>query len=368
MKRISQLDGIRGIAILLVLIWHYIQNQIINVAQDETLLYYFARVLSLTWSGVDLFFVLSGFLITGILIENHKSDNYFTVFYIRRICRILPLYYLLLILFFSISFSRFSTKPEFSWLFYDPFPLLSYATFTQNILMGIRGDFGPQWLAITWSLAVEEQFYLFIPLLIRYVHPKRVFFVLLLIIFAAPVFRGMYPDFFTFVNTPFRADSLLSGCVLAIAVRSPMFIRLVNQHKDFLISLFIIFLCGAGVMTIRPQLFGIFNHFWLAGLYSLFILITLVFADSVFGKILSNKILVYLGTLSYGIYMFHQIVSGLLHGFIGGSVPHITTYVDLIITVVSLCLTLLLAALSYRYVELPFLKFGHRFHYISSTK
>lgn len=83
--RISQLDGVRGCAILLILIWHYFGNP-----------YKTNQIIGLFWSGVDLFFVLSGFLLTSILLENYESGNYFKVFYIRRLCRICPVYFLLL--------------------------------------------------------------------------------------------------------------------------------------------------------------------------------------------------------------------------------------------------------------------------------
>src|SRR3990167_10051651 len=91
MKKIIELDGIRGVAIALVLIWHYFATQL--WVQDGTLLYYFRYMSALTWSGVDLFFVLSGFLIGGILLDHREAGNYFRVFYIRRVCRIFPLYY-----------------------------------------------------------------------------------------------------------------------------------------------------------------------------------------------------------------------------------------------------------------------------------
>src|SRR5439155_9971915 len=99
-------------------------------------------------------------------------SNYFRVFYLRRACRILPLYFLMVALFLCFRASPMAVLPRFDWLLSHPFPSLSYATFTQNILMGLRGDFGPHWLSVSWSLAIEEQFYLFVPLLIYFV-PRR---------------------------------------------------------------------------------------------------------------------------------------------------------------------------------------------------
>ena len=99
-KRIPELDGLRGIAIALILILHYF---VVNIKADlGSTLAYFLACFRLTWSGVDLFFVLSGFLIGGILLDNRESTNYFRVFYVRRTCRIFPLYYVNLLLFFLL--------------------------------------------------------------------------------------------------------------------------------------------------------------------------------------------------------------------------------------------------------------------------
>ena len=138
MKRVSQLDGVRGIAILIVLVWHYFNCQI--VSQPRTFISYCAHATSLTWTaGVDLFFVLSGFLIGGILLDRRDTSNYFRVFYLRRVCRIFPLYFLVLAVFLALSATSIATSPSFQSLFHDPFPLWSYVTFSQNILMGMRG-------------------------------------------------------------------------------------------------------------------------------------------------------------------------------------------------------------------------------------
>ena len=96
-ERILELDGIRGVAILLVVLYHYVAVPI--PADASAGLLFVRQLFSNNWSGVDLFFVLSGFLITGILIDHRNTRHYFKVFYIRRISRIFPLYYLFLSLF-----------------------------------------------------------------------------------------------------------------------------------------------------------------------------------------------------------------------------------------------------------------------------
>jgi peptidoglycan/LPS O-acetylase OafA/YrhL len=92
-SRLPELDGVRGIAILMVLVWHYAVYEF--QPEPGSIGAYALACLRLSWSGVDLFFVLSGFLIGGILIDNQQSNNYFKVFYVRRVCRIFPLYFFL---------------------------------------------------------------------------------------------------------------------------------------------------------------------------------------------------------------------------------------------------------------------------------
>src|SRR5712692_10605079 len=205
-------------AILLVLIWHYVVVQ-------QTTVGVFNRVFLLSWSGVDLFFVLSGFLIGGILMDHRQAANYFQVFYVRRICRIMPLYFLWIFLFVVFGIVVPLRNEALSWLFAQPLPLWSYTTFTQNIVMA-RAGLGPNWLGITWSLAVEEQFYLALPLMIRAIPPRRLPLVLMTLIVAAPILRiiliarygaqGYLPGY---VLTPCRADALLLGVLCAYVMR-----------------------------------------------------------------------------------------------------------------------------------------------------
>ena len=372
MKRISQLDGIRGIAILLVLIYHYFCGQI--VIHHPGLLSRLNLALSLSWSGVDLFFVLSGFLIAGILLDHRDAPNYFRVFYIRRVCRIFPLYFLLLALFICLSATRLSTSPSFQWLFHNPMPLWSYASFTQNIFMGIRGDFGAHFLGVTWSLAVEEQFYLFVPFLIYFLPRRALLGVFFLAVLGAPMLRHFHAgleEMNALVNTPWRSDSLLSGAALAVLVRSRAFVAAVQNHRQFLHASFIALLAGAAILTSRPNVLRDvhhlwFDHLWLACLYTLFILIAYLDTAPALVGLLQSRVLVWFGRLSYGIYMFHEAMVGLLHGFFRHDEPHIRNPADAAITLLALALTLLLAALSFRFFESPILRMGQRFQYASN--
>src|ERR671933_724528 len=130
--RYPELDGLRGIAILMVVAWHYNLGPFL--------------------SGVDLFFVLSGFLLGGILLDKKEAPNYFKAFYARRVCRIFPLYFVCLLVFVILV-----AVPVLGWLLFgdsirlllgDPIPLWSYMTFTQNFAMAQLGGWGNPWLFV----------------------------------------------------------------------------------------------------------------------------------------------------------------------------------------------------------------------------
>jgi peptidoglycan/LPS O-acetylase OafA/YrhL len=264
--RMPELDGLRGIAIFLVLIWHYALGTF--VLEPGSTAAYALACLRLTWSGVDLFFVLSGFLIGGILIDNQKSNNYFKVFYARRVCRIFPLYFYWLLLFCGLLFTaHLLFLPNLAWLLADPvkmaanpanlelppdpLPLWSYATFSQNFLMTYRNTMGPNWMGITWSLAVEEQFYCALPFIIRYLEPRKLPWFLVGFILAAPLLRVSLSFSFSsgplaaYVLTPCRADALLLGALCAWVVRQQQIAQLLADHTKALYAAFVILLLGA---------------------------------------------------------------------------------------------------------------------------
>jgi peptidoglycan/LPS O-acetylase OafA/YrhL len=219
--RLPELDGLRGIAILLVLIFHGVSEQHFASSFLSRL-----RVVGrMGWTGVDLFFVLSGFLIGGILLDVRQSSSYFKTFYARRAYRILPVYFVVLAL-FSLRFF-FPVAGPLGGFSQSPVPWFSYLTFTQNIWMMLVGSLGAGTLAATWSLAVEEQFYLSAPLVVRKISGSRLALVLLAVIAAAPVLRtaiylgaahGRIADY---ILMPCRADALSCGMLCAWMARTP---------------------------------------------------------------------------------------------------------------------------------------------------
>lgn len=190
--RIPALDGLRGIAILLVLICHLLAQ----LKSNSGIFRYAVVAGRLTWSGVDLFFVLSGFLIGGILLDARSSPRYYTTFYARRAFRILPIYAVLLAL-CSLRYLPFHWLPASLGTFSPvEIPWIAYLTFTQNLWMARLADLGLGTLSPTWSLTVEEQFYLTMPVIVRKIPRAKLATVLLSVILGVPVLRVFIHHFF----------------------------------------------------------------------------------------------------------------------------------------------------------------------------
>ena len=152
--RVPELDGVRGLAMSLVLVWHYLVGQV--QSEPGSPVAYAMRTLSFTWAGVDRFFVLSGFLIGGILMDNAGAPHFFRSFFVRRAARIIPLYLVVLMLFgCAVAVGADSFGPGFLWLFHDPLPFWTYATYTQNCAMALSGAFGPAPLPVSDPLALR---------------------------------------------------------------------------------------------------------------------------------------------------------------------------------------------------------------------
>src|SRR5438552_4153503 len=213
-SRIPQLDGIRGVAILLVIMVH-----VSDKYPSLHLQYLFGN----GWMGVDLFFVLSGFLITGILVDTKQSDDYFKNFYARRCLRIWPLYYS--VLFFMFVVVPFLRPSEAHTIFERSSPWWSFPLYLQNFLVPIPASAAGA-LGVTWSLAIEEQFYLVWPIIVRSCSNVVLRRIAISVICLSPVLRLFLSSMgvILYSNTFSRLDGLMAGAVLAIVVRSVDFV------------------------------------------------------------------------------------------------------------------------------------------------
>lgn len=338
-RRIPELDGIRGIAIGMVLLHHYFLNPI--KAHPDTLWSYLQAAGRLTWSGVDLFFVLSGFLIGGILLDARGSSNYFSVFYKRRLFRIVPAYAVVL----AAVFALFQLGHwRFDFMNNGPLPWAPYLFFLQNFWITAKLSFGIWSLGLTWSLAVEEQFYLTLPLLVRFLRPNRLLAVIAAGIVVAPVLRIFVHVFWqaryrygSYVLMPCRADALLMGVLGAFALRDRHCRSFIEKKSRSLQYVLLPLAVGFIVLTIFSEWHsGIIIYTagltWLAAFYLFVLLNALINRQSWIGRYLRWRWLGWLGSIAYSTYLSHEAIRGVLFALFFGGVPKLWTVQVVLVT------------------------------------
>lgn len=314
------LDGLRGIAILAVMVFHF--SLFSNIAASTSATFLWHSIAGVGWVGVDLFFVLSGFLITGILYDSKSSVTYFRVFYTRRVLRIFPLYYAVLALFFLVlpllapgSQAVRDNATDQVW----------YWTHLANVQIALRGDWAAisPYLAHFWSLAVEEQFYMVWPLIVLFLSGRQLVrfcagimvFSLLLRIFLFASGANVA----AFVLTPARMDTLAFGAVLAIAFRDRSLYSQLRSWALPIAKTSLVVLCSIalwrGGLDKEDIITGTVGFSALGALFTIAIFFAVKTTPaSRYSALLTSNSLRFFGKYSYALYVFHQPVALVLTG------------------------------------------------------
>ena len=315
---ILPLDGLRGAGMLSVLLFHAFFDSNYPAAPGSFQAF-FIRFTSLGAAGMTMFFSLSGFLITGILLDSVEKPNYWKNFYVRRALRILPAYLLMLAI---LKLGHFV-----SWRF-----VLACLLYIGNMarLVGARS----QEYGVMWTLAVEEQFYLIWPLFVRYVSRRKLLWITLAGVVLTPFFRLALAShgIETFLNTPSNVDCIVSGALLAILLREGTIHRgnvrtiyrwLALISSILLLPVLITALHGFSGRT-ATVLMASFKQPPILGLFAAFALWA-VARHRKDGPPPSRtlRFFVFFGDISYGLYLVHQLVFRLYdkytaHSFLGG--------------------------------------------------
>lgn len=334
---VPALDGIRAIAVLLVFFAHCGLDKVIPGG-----------------NGVTIFFFLSGYLITSLLVVEHKNTGTVSIknFYLRRIYRILPPLYV------SMSFAFLLSLAVGTNVYLEGKAVLAQAAMISNYFFFTEGAA----LRIPlWSLAVEEHYYIFFPfiflLFIRQITYRHMAMVFLALCVAALLLRYYYALFtplapYTYFWSHTRYDSILFGCILALWNNPVLDESAWRPHWPAAVAaLLIMFAC----IAIRNQLFRDTLRYSLQGA-SLYVLFSFAVSSSgLVSKVLSNSYLKLIGKYSYSIYLIHlPIIKSLRASFPGITVP--------IVVLVAGALSLALSALMYRYVESYFSALRRKLH------
>jgi len=342
LSHISELDGVRGIAVLIVMIIHFyapVRPSLPFGPLDKFLVHGSA--------GVDIFFVLSGFLITSILIATKPAQNYFRAFYARRVLRILPLYAVVMIAFFWIAVPVLHHLGKELWI--APREQLYYWSFLANWRLALRFNDGAQ-LSHFWSLAVEEQFYILWSIVVWFASPRAIKNISIAVAAGSfglhlyGVFFGWSSEFLYF-STVTRIDCLALGSLLAV---SPGFRQWVGKYALVFLPLAIV----AAVLTTSERLYFPSHDLGATAL------VALAVTRSV--PLLRMEWLRSFGRYSYALYVFHYPIGGVFWLVRNRFNPLLLGSVSIL---GGIALSYLAARISWKYLEQPCLRLKAKFNY-----
>ena len=350
------LDGLRGAAILLVVFLHN---------------FGFTNYFFFGWLGVDLFFVLSGFLITNILMNSLGKPGFLRNFFVRRVLRIFPLYYFTLIICLLV-FPHIKDW-NFDFSYYTDHQLWLW-TYLQNWLYTFNPPHGTQILLHFWSLGVEEQFYIVWPFIILFVRrPKILLAIVTAILIIVGVARYLlwiydikdlaYASLYTFT----RIDGICVGCMIALIWR-------INPHifKKY-ISLIVVFLAAVnfGFYFLNHEHSFTLPYLAFVGYTTIAMLFGILVFEVVEGnsKIISfflgNRFLRFFGSISYGLYVFHWPINLLLIPYLKNvllnQIMFSASIAETGSAVIATIVAILISVISHRYFESYFLRLKRKF-------
>ena len=346
--------------------WHHLVENFLPPGR-ESWLGWMRAASNLSWCGVDLFFVLSGYFIGGILLDHRSSPHLARVFYLRRAVRILPLYYLTLLVSFGCLGLGLAQSGHL-------FPPWVYALFLTNFFLA--GHQAWDWLplSVLWSLAVEEQFYLTAPWVMRALRPAAypglaaglVLAALLLRVACLVLLPGNH--FAVHVLMPMRMDALALGALVAWAIRHPSTAgcwSLLARHWPGWLALGATLL--AGLTLLRPvegsTLLAAGGYTALAGVFALVVAVVAGVRPAGLNRGLAWRPLALFGRHSYSLYLWHGLLGlALIHG-LGGSEFVLDSPRSLLVVSAAVGATWLAAGLSWKFFEAPIIRWGHRSSY-----
>jgi peptidoglycan/LPS O-acetylase OafA/YrhL len=343
-KHIPQLDVLRGVAVLVVM-FHHATGLAPSLHLDP--------IVRLGYTGVDLFFVLSGFLITGILVRSKDQPGYFRKFYARRVLRIWPIYYTLLL--FTFLLLPFLAPKLKTTIFELSHPWQSFFFFVQNLFANGQSAFDT--LRVTWSLAIEEQFYLVWPVIV-WLAPRRslksiaLSAVLISIAVRWAVLYGLIPPIDIYTNSLTRLDGLGMGAFLALWI--PETDSRIVKYAGFAVPLAVIPL-------------GVIGGWFNPGHCAFYTAVAVCFAGMLCAAInlpgLNLSALRYTGKISYCLYLVHVPIFQFTswgRKFLPAR-PEVAVEIGLFLASFVLCFGL--AAMSWKYFESRIMRLKSRFGY-----
>jgi len=350
-KHYPQIDTLRIIAALGVINFHWLSQHYLSLYGIDK---------SFDWGfgmfGVQLFFVLSGFLISDILINNkeqnpNRGKTIFN-FFVRRALRLFPVYFLF-IAYLIIIKDQFVIE-NVVW----------FLTYTANVKFFLEGGLVDIWSNHLWTLSIEEQLYLLFPSILFFI-PRKIEYVIPLIFIAIGIFTKEFSanKEVVFLLAPAQTDMLGIGILVALIKNkhNELYLRLSSSKLDIPVFL----LLSANILLYyffrEDQIAAALLPYLLMVTLGLIVLKTSSGYQGMAGKILENSYLRYLGKISYGLYVYHKVVPlslVLIFNKIDIQIESVLLYY-----LMNLAILFLISHFSWRVIESPFLKLKSRFEY-----
>ncbi|EGQ0357258.1 TPA: acyltransferase family protein [Staphylococcus pseudintermedius] len=345
------LDGVRAVAVIAIIIYH------LN-----------PQWLSGGFLGVDTFFVISGYLITSLLLTEYHNTGKIELmsFWLRRVKRLIPA--VLFLVMGVIVLSLIFMPTEIQKVRADSIAAIFYVSNWWYIMQNVDyfEQFAVQPLKHLWSLAIEEQFYLVFPIVllsllsfIRRLKSIRIIFLILLVISMIAMMVLYVPNenvARVYFGTDTRIQTLLMGVLLALVWPPFQLKAKVNRQMRTMIDtagvvgLAILFICFKFVSETNSILY--YGGFFLISTVTLLVIASSVHPSGYFAKFLGNKVFTFIGSRSYSLYLWHYPIIVLIHHqFVQGQIPPLVYVVEILLMV-------LMAEFSYKFIEQPFRKEG----------
>jgi peptidoglycan/LPS O-acetylase OafA/YrhL len=373
--RIRALDGLRGLAILLVFVTHTVALPLNPASRFDLAVRAWAHA---GWTGADLFFVISGFLITGILLDARGRPHWLRNFFVRRALRIFPLYFGALAVVLGLASFLHATSAPLALLRANQ---AWYWTYTVNILGALtHGQGTPPFGGHAWSLSIEEQFYLLWPFVVWRLSPRRLLQVVVGVMVAGLAFRiwlvwldPVRNANAAFLATPGRLDGLMVGAALAVLSRGAGGLAAIERAAKPVLASAIFLLLWIGIgrrgfeNTYRDPVMAIVSYPLVALGWGALLVLVLREPTGRLARALGGRTLAQWGKYSYGIYLVHLPLVGVVVRHVplfGPNAPLLAGSRTPIIVVFAAGLAFVsywLAALSYHAYERRFLALKPKF-------
>jgi peptidoglycan/LPS O-acetylase OafA/YrhL len=360
MEKIVPLDGLRGLAILLVLFHHSVVHSpyTFSPAAAHVLFHYLGEEAS---CGVDLFFALSGFLITRILIHARSYNEYYRTFYIRRFLRIFPIYYAFLVGILLLStILRYVNRPILFESLRGQYGLLvSLFAYLSNFWMFFVPGLDNVLVAQAWSLSIEEQFYLSWPAIVKHFSLKVLILILSILPIACLIVRYFliasgHSIWQIRIFTFGRLDALGDGALLCILLTCYK-ARFLKWRLSGFAVLFVSFIYYWYMVIFQHGLLSLWGHLLMPFICTVAVyLVVTAPTNSLTARLFSTRVLVAFGKYSYSIYLLHMLVLCAILPLFGTSSTHIFAKCIMIFITLS-SLMLVVGALVFKYYEQYFL-------------